>query len=86
MNSPTYTLKISPQGQLTLPKELREKLHVQAGSRISVTVADDGNLRISRDLSISKHFGKLAGAWTDSGQDAAVYVRDLRDIMQPKQD
>ncbi len=85
MNNSTYTLKISPQGQLTLPRDLRERLHVQTGSRIAVVVTDDGSLHISSDLPIAKHFGTMAGAWTAPEQDAAEYTRELRNSMQPKQ-
>lgn len=86
MNNSTYTLKISPQGQLTLPRDLRDQLHVQPGSRIAVTVSSGGTLQISSELPIAKHFGSMAGAWTAKGQDAADYTRELRNGMQPKQD
>ena len=84
MSTTRYTLKISPQGQLTLPRDLLKQLHLQPGSRLTVMVADDGHLRISDKLPISKHFGTLAGVWTDSGQDAVAYTRELRNSMQPK--
>ena len=86
MSNTTYTLRISPQGQLTLPRGLRERLRVQPGSRIAVTVTDNGNLQISSKLPITKHFGTLQGTWTDKKQDAAEYTRKLRDSMQPKVD
>ena len=86
MNDSTYTLKISPQGQLTLPRDLRKRLHIHPGSRIAVIVTANGNLQISSELPIAKHFGAMAGAWTTSGQDAAQYTRELRNSMQPSQD
>ena len=84
MNDASYTLKISSQGQLTLPRELREQLHVQPGSRIAVAVTGNGVLRISTKPPIADHFGALAGAWTGDGQDAADYARNLRNSMQTK--
>jgi len=84
MTNATYTLKVSPQGQLTLPRNLRERLRVQPGSRITVSVTKDGSLRLSGKLPITKHFGTLPGAWTAKGQDAAEYTRKLRNSMQPK--
>jgi AbrB family looped-hinge helix DNA binding protein len=84
MNKSTYTLKISPQGQVTLPRELRERLHVDPGSRIAITVSDSGALEISSTLPVAKHFGTLPGVWTTEGQDAAAYTRKLRNAMQPK--
>jgi AbrB family looped-hinge helix DNA binding protein len=80
----SYTLKVSSQSQVTLPKGLREQLRLQPGSRITIRVADDGNLQLSDKLPIEKHFGSLPNAWTTHGQDAAEYTRKLRDSMQPK--
>ena len=84
MSQTTYTLKISRQGQLTLPRTLQEQLCVQPGSRIAVTVSGKGKLQVSRALPIEKHFGTLSGVWTTKGQDAAKYARNLRNKMQPK--
>jgi AbrB family looped-hinge helix DNA binding protein len=84
MSDTSYILKISPQGQLTLPRGLRERLHVRSGSRITVDVIDDGTLQISTEPPIAHYFGKLAGAWTSPDEDAAEYARRLRNEMQPK--
>ncbi|HVA11514.1 MAG TPA: AbrB/MazE/SpoVT family DNA-binding domain-containing protein [Candidatus Dormibacteraeota bacterium] len=84
MKSTSYTLKVSSQSQVTLPRRLREQLRLQPGSRVNVIVADDGSLQISGKLPIEKYFGTLPGVWTKHGQDAAEYTRKLRDSMQPK--
>jgi AbrB family looped-hinge helix DNA binding protein len=84
MNDTTYTLKVSSQSQVTLPRGLREQLRLRPGSRVTITVADDGNLQLSEKLPIEQHFGTLPNAWTKHGQDAADYTRALRDSMQPK--
>lgn len=84
MSTMSYTLKISPQGQLTLPRGLRERLQVQPGSHITVAVIDGGTLQISNEPPIAKYFGTLAGAWTADGEDAAEYARKLRNDMQPR--
>ncbi len=84
MNNISYTLKVSSQSQVTLPKGLREQLRLRPGSRVTVTVAEDGNLQLSEKLPIEKHFGTLPNAWTNHGQDAADFTRTLRDSMQPK--
>lgn len=83
MNDKSYTLKISPQGQLTLPRRLRERLRVRPGSRIAVVVTDDGSLHVSNKSPIEKHFGTMPNLWTTEGQDAAEYTRKLRNSMQP---
>jgi AbrB family looped-hinge helix DNA binding protein len=84
MKNTSYTLKVSSQSQVTLPRDLREELQLRPGSRITVTVTDDGNLKISEKLPIEKHFGALPNLWTNRGQDAAEYTRTLRDSMQPR--
>jgi AbrB family looped-hinge helix DNA binding protein len=84
MKNTSYTLKVSPQSQVTLPRRLREQLRLQPGSRVNVTVADDGSLWLSDKLPIEKHFGALPDMWTMHGQDATEYTRKLRDSMQPK--
>jgi AbrB family looped-hinge helix DNA binding protein len=84
MKNISYSLKVSPQSQVTLPKGLREQLQLKPGSRVTVTVAGNGNMQLSDKLPIKKHFGSLANVWTENGQDAAEYSRDLRKSMQPK--
>jgi AbrB family looped-hinge helix DNA binding protein len=84
MKNTSYSLKVSPQSQLTLPKALREQLQLKPGSRITVTVTGSGAMQLSDKLPIKKHFGSLANVWTENGQDAAEYGRGLRKSMQPK--
>ncbi len=84
MKNTSYTLKVSSQSQVTLPRGLREQLRLRPGSRVTITVTDDGNLQLSDKLPIEKHFGTLPNVWTKQGQDAADYTRTLRDSMQPK--
>ena len=84
MKSTSYTLKISPQGQLTLPRGLREQLRIEPGSRVTLTVADDSLLQISSKSPIERHFGTMPELWTGDGQDATEYARELRNSMQPK--
>lgn len=84
MKSTSYTLKVSSQSQVTLPRGLRESLKLHPGSRITIDVTENGNLQLSGKLPIEKHFGSLSNAWTTKDQDAAEYTRKLRNSMQPK--
>lgn len=83
MYNTTYTLKLSPQSQLTLPKNLRQQLRLKPGSRVTVVVSNDGKLKLDGKLPIQEHFGTLANTWTADDQDAAEYTRALRNSMQP---
>jgi AbrB family looped-hinge helix DNA binding protein len=84
MKNASYTLKVSSQSQVTLPRGLREQLQLQPGSRVTVTLADNGSLQLTGKLPIEKHFGTMPNLWTIKNQDAAEYTRTLRNSMQPK--
>ncbi len=86
MGDVSYTLKVSSQSQVTLPKELRERLKLHPGSRLTVVVSKENELKLTGQLPIEKHFGSLSGLWTTRNQDAAEYTRKLRDSMQPELD
>ena len=85
MNTQQYLLKLSPQGQLTLPKELRLRLRLSAGSRVSVQATASGKLKVSGDLPIAKYFGTM-GHLITGGQDAAQYIRELRNEDNRRRD
>jgi AbrB family looped-hinge helix DNA binding protein len=84
MRNTSYILKVSSQSQVTLPRDLRDQLQLRPGSRVTLTLADNGDLKLTGKLPIEKHFGTLSNVWTGKGQDAAEYARTLRDSMQPK--
>ncbi len=37
---------LSSKGQITLPKRIRERLHLQTGDRVEFIVADDGRVEL----------------------------------------
>ena len=56
MSSATITSK----GQVTIPKELRDALHLRAGHRLDFELQDDGNVLIRpRTLDALKLYGML---------------------------
>lgn len=53
-----YRAKVSPQGQLTLPKKARQNLGVVDGvSYVYVTVLDEHTIGVSTENPISKYYG-----------------------------
>ncbi len=80
----SYTAKISPQGQITLPVSLRKQLNLETSQYVMLYIDSENKIKVSGELPIEKHFGTLKNAWTKPGQDAAEYARKLRDSMQPK--
>jgi antitoxin PrlF len=56
----SYELTVTSQGQMTIPKEVREWLGVGAGGKIRLTVDADGRMAISPvELSVRRMFGML---------------------------
>lgn len=80
-----YAVKISKQGQLTLPAKLREDLGLTEGSYVLLALAPDKKtIRVNDPPAIAKHFGKLANAWTKDNQDAVESSKAIRKSMQPR--
>ncbi|MES2970727.1 MAG: AbrB/MazE/SpoVT family DNA-binding domain-containing protein [Patescibacteria group bacterium] len=85
MSSTQYVIKISSQGQITLPKKLREQLRVRPGSPVTVQASEDNKLQVSAKLPIEKYFGTM-GRGITGGKDAAEFVREMRNDNQRHRD
>jgi AbrB family looped-hinge helix DNA binding protein len=42
------TGRVTTKGQVTLPKQIRERLHIQAGDTLAYDVESDGVLRVRK--------------------------------------
>lgn len=84
--APSYEATVTYQGQITIPKELRERFGMRSGGKLRFTVEPDGRVTVSpADLSIKRLFGILGrpprGATLkqmDEGIRRAVVERYLR--------
>lgn len=72
-----YVAKISSQGQITLPKTLRNELKILEGSNVLLRANADGELVVGGKFPIEKYFGTLGDL--TGGMDAAEYIRKMRD-------
>ena len=54
-----YKAKISAQGQITIPSEVRAKLGVEKGSYIRFYIDKNSNIAITTKLTVEKYFGKV---------------------------
>ena len=43
-----YTVRLSSKGQLTLPAEVRRRLHLDTGDKLRFILHDDGTLELTR--------------------------------------
>ena len=60
MTESTVTIK----GQTTLPKAIRQALHLQPGDRLRYVILDDGEVRLMRERPVAE----LSGLLKRSGQ------------------
>ena len=52
--------KVTSKGQITIPKAVRERLHLEAGDRVSFDIRDDHTVVIrAKNLPIERLFGML---------------------------
>ena len=61
-----FTLDIEPEGRLTLPKEIQEKLNLESGDRLILTLQDGGKLQL---VSLKQQVKKLRGLLKDKSPD-----------------
>jgi AbrB family looped-hinge helix DNA binding protein len=72
-----FTAKISEQGQITLPKTLRQKIGVETGSRVILEVDDSLTIKVGTEYPIKSFFGTF-GSSISGHQDATEMVSSLR--------
>lgn len=77
----TVKAKITGDGQITIPKEVRDALEIKEGDSLVSEVENDGAARVSVEKDPTS-FADYAGAWREgegmTGQEVNEYVRWLR--------
>jgi AbrB family looped-hinge helix DNA binding protein len=61
-----YTVDIEPEGRLTLPKEIQERLNLESGDRLILTLQDNGKLQL---VSLKQQVKKIRGLLKDKSPD-----------------
>ena len=77
---PTST--ITSKGQITIPKKVRERLHLREGDRLEFCVEEDGSLKL---YPITKTVEEVFGAFSLKGRkarSASEIRRDLRKAFE----
>jgi AbrB family looped-hinge helix DNA binding protein len=55
---PVYHVTVAERGRLVLPAELREKLNIEDGDRLSLTLEDDGAVTLqTREVALERFTG-----------------------------
>lgn len=71
-------ITVSPRGQVVIPKKARHLMRLTPSSRIRLSVTEAGKASLEPVQGFTR---QLAGSGADllKGEDAAAYVRDLRE-------
>jgi AbrB family looped-hinge helix DNA binding protein len=69
--------KMTSKGQITLPKEIRDRLGLKRGDRVRFVVEDDGRVRL---LPAKRDISELVGILSKPKR--ALSLEELDDIVQ----
>jgi len=61
-----YKAKLTTKGQITIPKEIREKLGLGFGDEVAFVDVDGKTMIVPRNKPIENLFGRLSGVAKDS--------------------
>jgi len=76
------SVKVSTKHQVAVPSEVRKRLGIAAGDRLSVEITEDAIVlrrRAEKPSERLHQLGAIGGIW--KGVDPVAYVRELRDEM-----
>jgi len=57
-----FVLTVTSKGQVTLPAEFRQKLGIEAGTKLTLAVEDGGEVRLRKTKSLLELAGSMAEA------------------------
>ena len=74
---------VTSKGQITIPKAVRERLHLEAGDTVSFDVQADGSvLLVARNEPVERLFGLLKGKGGKK-RGAAISVAEMNPASLP---
>lgn len=63
-----FTLTVTSKGQVTLPAEFRQKLGIEAGTKLTLALGDDGEARLRKSKSLRELAGSMAHVGRELGR------------------
>ena len=79
--------KISKKGQITIPKDVREKLGLKVGDKVIFESITQGILiRKKEDLDINKILNEITGMWKDHPLFKDKTTKEIIEIMRGPDD
>jgi len=72
------TSKVTRKYQVTIPKEVRQKVGVEIGDELAVT--DKGELIVLQKVNKAKSLLAFAGCWKGYPEDTEEFMRDIRSL------
>lgn len=83
-------MRVTEKGQVTIPKEIRDRLGIKTGSEVEFIPRDDGVMLVPMDASQAKNFrqwaASVAGTLDTMGMttdEYIVWLRGERDDLDP---
>jgi len=77
----TFQIQVVRRGIITLPKEVRERNHIEEGSILTLIDLGDGMVVLSQQRSrVDEIANQLAGEWQDSGATLESMLSTLREV------
>jgi AbrB family looped-hinge helix DNA binding protein len=74
-----YTAQVGERGRLVLPAELRERLSLNAGDRVVLSLEDDGSLRL---VTAGDQVKKLKGMYAHLAPERSLSEELIRERRQ----
>lgn len=79
--SSIFEVKVVRRGVITLPKELRDRNHIEEGDLFTLIELGDGVVVMSpRRSRVDEIADKLAAEWKDSGESLESMLAALREV------
>ena len=79
--------KISKKGQITIPKDVREKLGLKVGDKVIFeSIAQGILIRKKEDLDINKILNEITGMWKDHPLFKDKTTKEIIEIMRGPDD